>query len=94
MNIDSKVFEVELLNYPKPCFVNIGTGIGCSIAELAKYIQAIVGFDGNIVFDISKPDGTASKILDVSKMKLMGWEARMPLSEGLRLTYEWYCKRL
>jgi GDP-L-fucose synthase len=90
MNLDDKVATDELLNYPKPCFVNVGTGIDCTIRELAEIIREVVGFNGKIVFDESKPDGTMQKLLDVSRLTGLGWRSTINLTEGIRQTYEWY----
>lgn len=70
-----------------PDWINVGTGIDLSIRELAEQIKEIVDYRGKIVFDSSKPDGTPRKLLDVSKMKTLGWEASIGLDEGLRRTY-------
>lgn len=75
--------------YEEPRFVNVGTGEDCTIAELARIMAEIVGFEGSIVFDRSKPDGTPRKLLDVSRMHALGWRASIPLREGLRATYRW-----
>ncbi|MDP4299841.1 GDP-L-fucose synthase [Leptothrix discophora] len=68
--------------------VNIGTGTDVTIRELAETVMDIVGFQGRIVFDTSKPDGTPRKLLDVSRLADLGWRARTPLREGIRLAYE------
>jgi GDP-L-fucose synthase len=67
--------------------LNIGTGEDVSIAELARTVMHCVGFDGRIVFDASKPDGTPRKLLDVSKLRALGWAARTPLAEGIARAY-------
>jgi GDP-L-fucose synthase len=68
--------------------VNIGTGVDVTIRELAETVMKTVGFEGRIVFDSSKPDGTPRKLLDVSRLASLGWRARTSLEDGLRLTYE------
>ena len=68
--------------------INIGTGIDCTINELAKLIKYIVGFNGKIIFDQSKPDGTPRKLLDVAKIHSLGWKHKTPLKEGLIKTYQ------
>lgn len=68
--------------------VNIGTGEDVTIRELAETVMDVVGFAGDIVFDASKPDGTPRKLLDVSRLQALGWRARTPLKEGIRLAYE------
>jgi GDP-L-fucose synthase len=70
--------------------LNAGTGEDLTIAELAETIRAITGFEGNIVWDRSKPDGTPRKLLDVSRLASLGWKARIPLREGLEAAYRWY----
>jgi GDP-L-fucose synthase len=67
--------------------VNIGTGVDVTIRELAESVMQVVGFEGRIVFDSSKPDGTPRKLLDVSRLASLGWRARTSLQDGLRLTY-------
>ena len=68
--------------------VNIGTGTDVTIRELAETVMAVVGFNGRIVYDHSKPDGTPRKLLDVSRLAALGWRARTSLREGIRLAYE------
>lgn len=72
-------------------FVNIGSGRDIKIKDLAILINEIVGFEGEIKHDFSKPDGTPRKLLDVSKIKKLGWEAKIGLMEGIKKTYHWYC---
>ena len=75
--------------YEQPLFVNVGAGKDCTIAELAQMVAETVGFEGSIVFDRSKPDGTPRKLLDVSRIQALGWTAKIPLREGLQRTYRW-----
>ena len=70
--------------------VNIGTGEDTTIAELAAMISKTAGYEGKIVFDPSKPDGTPRKLSDVSRLNALGWKPRIPLADGLRETYRWY----
>ena len=70
--------------------INVGTGTDCTIRELAETIASVVGFDGVIDFDSSKPDGTPRKVLDVSRLKNMGWSASVGLPEGLDASYRWF----
>lgn len=77
-------------NYNSSEIINIGTGKDLSIAELAYLIKDIIEYDGNIIFDTSKPDGTPRKLLDVSKLFNMGWKPKISLEEGIRSTYSWY----
>ena len=74
----------------EPCLINIGMGKDISIKELAGLVKEIVGFEGEIVFDTDKPDGTMQKLLDVSRMAGLGWKAKMSLREGIEMTYEFY----
>lgn len=70
--------------------INVGTGEDLSIEELAETIAEVVGYDGLIEFDTSKPDGTPRKLMDVSRLHDLGWKHRTPLKEGIEKTYEWY----
>lgn len=80
---------VLMQDHEDPLFVNVGTGKDCTIAELARMMADVTGFDGSIVFDRSRPDGTPRKLLDVSRIHTIGWRARISLREGLRATYRW-----
>jgi GDP-L-fucose synthase len=73
--------------------LNIGTGVDVTIRELAELVMQVVGFEGKIVFDASKPDGTPRKLLDVSAAQRQGWTAQVNLLEGMRLTYADFLKR-
>jgi GDP-L-fucose synthase len=75
---------------PVPGLINIGTGQDITIKELAEMIKGIVGFEGEIVWDSSKPDGTPRKLLDVSMLKALGWRPKITLEEGIKSTFEWY----
>ncbi|MBW2511000.1 MAG: GDP-L-fucose synthase, partial [Deltaproteobacteria bacterium] len=92
MEMDDATLAEKLLNYPEPCFVNLGTGVDVTIRELAEAVKAVVGFEGELVFDTKKPDGTMRKLLDVSRMKSLGWEAKVALRDGIEKTYEWFLK--
>ena len=69
---------------------NVGTGTDVEIGELARMVKNTVGFEGELVFDSSKPDGTPRKLMDVSRMAALGWQAKTSLEEGLAKTYQWY----
>ena len=69
-------------------FINIGTGTDVTIKELAELIKETVGFQGELVFDTTKPDGTPKKLLDVSRLNALGWQAKISLKEGLKISYE------
>ena len=75
-------------NYSDSELVNIGTGVDVTIKELAETVQQIVGYKGEIRWDVSKPDGTPRKLMDVSKLHLLGWKHHIELHEGIRLAYQ------
>jgi GDP-L-fucose synthase len=70
--------------------VNVGTGRDLSIRELAETLKDVTGFDGEFVFNTSKPDGTFRKRTDVTRLHSLGWQAKTPLAEGLEKMYDWY----
>jgi GDP-L-fucose synthase len=77
-------------HYSDERIINVGSGRDISIGELAQKVAAIVGFEGRIVHDTSKPDGTMLRCSDVSRLNAMGWTAQVPLAEGISRTYQWY----
>ena len=81
-----------MLNYSDEIHVNMGTGKDLTIGELAEIIKEVVGFKGKIVNDLSKPDGTPRKLLDVSRLESTGWKYKTELKEGIEKVYEWYLK--
>ncbi len=83
-----------LENYNSPEVVNVGCGEDVSIRELAEIIYRVVGFEGRLTFDTTKPDGTPRKLLDVSILKGLGWAPSIPLEDGIRRTYEWYLRQV
>lgn len=97
---DATVFIMEKVDfkdtYPqgtkeiRNCHINIGTGKEITIAELAHLIKQTIGFEGEIRFDASKPDGTMRKLTDVSKLHALGWHHRIEIEEGVRRLYAWY----
>jgi GDP-L-fucose synthase len=82
----------EIVKNMKPCLINIGMGKDITIKELAELVKEIVSFTGKIVFDTSKPDGTPQKLLDISRIDKLGWQAKISLREGITSTYDWYKK--
>jgi len=78
---------------PMP-LINIGAGKDATVAELAAKVAEVVGYEGPIVWDSGKPDGTPRKLLDVSRMAALGWRAKISLGEGLHSTYDWYRRQL
>jgi GDP-L-fucose synthase len=86
------VFLLE--HYDSPDTINVGVGQDISIRELAELTASIVGFEGRLDWDDSKPDGTPRKLLDVSRINSLGWKAKIPLTEGIETTYRWYLENL
>lgn len=87
MGLDDRIYERE--TRPMRSHINVGTGSDLSIRELAETIAEVVGFEGRLHFDTSKPDGAPRKLLDVSRLERLGWKARTGLHEGLEATYAW-----
>jgi GDP-L-fucose synthase len=75
---------------PMLSHINVGSGIDCTIRELAETVARITGYGGRLVWDTSKPDGTPRKLMDVSRLAALGWRARIGLEEGLRDAYRWF----
>jgi GDP-L-fucose synthase len=91
MNLEHAVYAAN--TDPMHSHINVGTGEDVTIGELARLVGEVVGYRGRIVFDASKPDGTPRKLLDVSKLKALGWQASTPLPEGLRRAYAAFLER-
>lgn len=89
---DALLFLMD--NYNDPGIVNVGTGEDIAISDLALMIKDVVGFEGRIDYDTSKPDGTPRKLLDVSKLHNLGWKAKTSLRDGIVATYEWFKQNL
>jgi GDP-L-fucose synthase len=81
-----------LEKYDSPEIINVGCGEDISIRELAELICDVVGFDGELAWDTAKPDGTPRKLLDVTKLRDLGWQPAIPLRDGIAQTYEWFLK--
>ncbi|MEX9251085.1 GDP-L-fucose synthase [Pseudenterobacter timonensis] len=79
---------------PMLSHINVGTGVDCTIREMAETMAAVVGYTGQIIFDTSKPDGTPRKLMDVSRLQNLGWKYKYDLYEGLELTYKWYLQNI
>lgn len=86
------LFLVE--NYDEDLPINVGVGLDISIQELAELIREVIEFKGEILWDSSKPDGTPRKLLDVSRINKLGWQATVPLKTGVEQTYKWYLSTL
>ena len=88
MNLSKEQYQSN--SAPMLSHLNVGTGVDVTIKELAKTIQEVVGFEGEIVWDSTKPDGTPRKLMNVDKIKTLGWQARISLRDGLNDTYQWF----
>lgn len=88
MNLDIGTYRTH--TQPMLSHINVGTGVDCTIRELAETVARVTGFQGRLVFDASKPDGTPRKLMDVSRLAALGWKARVSLEDGLRDAYAWF----
>ena len=89
---DACVFVLK--RYSDALHINVGTGQDLPIRDFAEKVKAVVGYEGAIEFDTSRPDGTPRKALDVSRLTAMGWTAPTSLDEGLRLYYDWFLENI
>ena len=80
--------------YENSDIVNVGVGNDVSIRELAESIQKVVGFDGTLEFDSTKPDGTPRKLMNVDRLTNIGWTAKISLDEGIQSTYDWFLENV
>ena len=83
-----------LEKYDSPEIINVGCGEDISVRELAELIRDVVGFDGKLAWDATKPDGTPRKLLDVTKLRELGWRSQIPLRAGIARTYDWFLKNV
>ncbi len=90
MELDKAIYQAN--TKPMLSHINVGTGQDCTIKELAETVAKVTGYKGSIVFDSTKPDGTPRKLLDVSRLKSLGWEHTINLEDGLSDTYQWFIK--
>ncbi|KEA64222.1 GDP-L-fucose synthetase [Marinobacterium lacunae] len=88
MELDEALYQAN--TQPMLSHINVGTGIDCTIRELAETLAKVTGFKGSLRFDTTKPDGTPRKLMDVSRLASLGWQASIGLEAGLRSTYEWF----
>ncbi|MDD9893945.1 MAG: GDP-L-fucose synthase [Gammaproteobacteria bacterium] len=88
MNLDTEVYQAQ--TDPMLSHINIGTGIDCTIKELTETVAAVVGYNGKIEWDLTKPDGAPRKLMDVSRLHRLGWVAGVSLTDGLEKTYSWF----
>jgi len=92
LNLDKKIYKNNIK--PMLSHINIGTGKDISIRKISEIMKEIVGYQGEIVFDTRKPDGTPRKLTDISKIKKMGWSCETDIKDGLRKTYKWYINNI
>ena len=92
MELDDETYKAN--TEPMLSHINVGTGVDCTIRELAKTVARVTGYCGELVFDSSKPDGTPRKLMDVSRLKALGWQASISLEDGLRDAYSWYLENI
>ncbi|MBV1915074.1 MAG: GDP-L-fucose synthase [Pseudomonadales bacterium] len=88
MNLDNKTYKAH--TQPMLSHINVGTGVDCTIRELAETMAAVVGFEGKLVFDTSKPDGSPRKLMNVDRLADLGWRYEVDLEQGLTKTYQWF----
>ncbi len=92
LSIDKEIYKAN--TSPMISHINVGSGEDISIKELAEMMKKVVNYEGEVVFDDSKPDGSARKLIDVSRLSNMGWKHSTSLTEGLKKTYDWYKNNL
>ncbi|MDD9196700.1 GDP-L-fucose synthase [Aliivibrio sp. S3MY1] len=88
MNLDKTTYDEN--TEPMLSHINVGTGVDCTIRELVKTVAKVVGFEGEIKFDSTKPDGAPRKLMNVDRLKTLGWQHSVALEDGLKLAYEWF----
>jgi GDP-L-fucose synthase len=88
MELDDATYQAN--TQPMLSHINVGTGVDCTIRELAETMARVTGFKGKLTFDASKPDGTPRKLMDVARLKFLGWQAETSLEQGLMETYQWF----
>jgi GDP-L-fucose synthase len=94
MNLPEDVYSSLLSLHSSPALINIGSGEEVSVRELALLIKGVVGFEGELLFDTAKPDGTPRKLCDVSKIHALGWKHTLGLKDGVVGTYAWYLENV
>jgi GDP-L-fucose synthase len=88
MELDDAVYAAN--TRPDLSHINVGTGADCTIRQLAEALARVIGYEGRLEFDATKPDGTPRKLMDVSRLRAMGWQPEIGLEQGLRQTYGWF----
>lgn len=92
MELDDTAFKAN--TQPMLSHINVGTGIDCTIRELAETVAKVTGYTGKLSFDATKPDGTPRKLMDVSRLEQLGWKASISLEDGLKNAYQWYLENI
>lgn len=92
MELDDTTFKAN--TQPMLSHINVGTGLDCTIRELAETVAKVTGYIGKLSFDATKPDGTPRKLMDVSRLEQLGWKASISLEDGLKNAYQWYLENI
>jgi GDP-L-fucose synthase len=90
MNLDANKYQLHISSMLS--HINVGSGVDCTIHNLVETVASVVGYEGQIIFDTSKPDGTMRKLMDISKLRSLGWDSKISLFTGLKQTYQWFLK--
>ncbi|MEJ1354028.1 MAG: GDP-L-fucose synthase [Candidatus Sedimenticola sp. (ex Thyasira tokunagai)] len=88
LELDEAIYRAN--TQPMLSHINVGSGVDCTIREMAETVKRVVGFEGELIFDTRKPDGAPRKLMDVSRLSTLGWRYSISLEDGLQATYEWY----
>jgi GDP-L-fucose synthase len=92
MNLDKATYDEN--TEPMLSHINVGTGVDCTIRELVETVAKVVGFEGKVIFDLTKPDGAPRKLMNVKRLELLGWRHSVELEDGLSLAYQWFINNL
>jgi GDP-L-fucose synthase len=90
LELDEKTYKAN--TQPMLSHINVGTGKDTTIREMAEVMKQVVGYEGELTFDTTKPNGAQRKLIDITRLKTMGWVYNISLKEGLKETYKWYLK--
>jgi GDP-L-fucose synthase len=89
MNLDKKIYDAN--TEPMLSHINVGSGVDCTIKELVETVAKVVGFKGEVKFDVTKPDGAPRKLMNIERLRSLGWQYSMSLEDGLVKAYQWFC---
>ena len=92
MNLNSTTYSIN--TQPMLSHINVGTGVDCTIRELAETLVKVIRYEGSLIFDTSKPDGAPRKLMDVSRLEKLGWRYNIELEAGLSITYDWFLSNI